>query len=184
MGWRIGTTSVHTKGQKKPIVGFMQRSNQEHADATWVIATHKTPKEARAQEYIFSLKYQIPTIPFTPRKGLSANGYVHDKIALRKIFSFFNTENSALKLLLDLGLSRNYPHHQAQTRNANKRNINITLCADRRGKTPMHLISIFGNDIAGRKKLESMGLSIRSVKKIQKIGDLKLFKLIMEKFAC
>ncbi|MDO8659788.1 MAG: UvrD-helicase domain-containing protein, partial [Candidatus Parcubacteria bacterium] len=165
VGWRIGTTSIHTKGQRKSMVGFVQRSNQEHADATWVIATHKTQNEARIQEYILSLKYQIPTIPFTPRKGISFNGYVHDKDALKKIFSSFSTEESAIKLLSDLGLSRNYPHHQPQNHNSNRRNVNITLCADNRGNTTMHHISTFGNDIIGRKKLESLGLSIRSAKK-------------------
>ena len=165
IGWRIGTTSVYTKGQRKKILGFMQRSNQEHADAIWVIATHQTPSKARIQEYIWSLKYQIPTIPFTPRKGLSVNGYVHDKIALKEIFSSLNTENSALKLLSDLGLSKAHPHHQPRNHNSARRNINVTLCADRRGKTPMHLVSTFGNDIIGRKKLESLGLSVRLAKK-------------------
>ncbi|TSC77988.1 MAG: DNA helicase II / ATP-dependent DNA helicase PcrA [Parcubacteria group bacterium Gr01-1014_24] len=164
-GWRIGTTSIHTKGQKKPVVGFIQRSNQEHADATWVIATHKTQREARIKEYQLSLRYQIPTLPFVPRRGFSINGYVHDNTALKEIFSSFNTENSALKLLSGLGLSRDHPHHQPQARNANRRNINITLCADRRGKNPMHLISTFGNDDIGRKKLESFGFSVRPAKK-------------------
>jgi DNA helicase-2/ATP-dependent DNA helicase PcrA len=125
-GWRIGTTQVHTRGQRKPVIGFIQRSNQEHADATWIIATHQTSNEARIQEYIFSLKYQIPTLPFVPRKGLSIGGYIHDKNSLKKIFSSFDTEKSALKLLADIGLSRDYPHHYPQVRNANRRNVNIT----------------------------------------------------------
>ena len=143
----------------------MQRSNQEHADATWIIGTYKTQNEARVQEYILSLRYQIPTIPFTPRKGISFNGYVHDKDALKNIFSSFDTENSALKLLTAHGLSRNRPHHQPQAHNSNRRNINITLCADKRGNTSMHHISTFGNDDIGRKKLESLGISVRSAKK-------------------
>ena len=164
-GWRIGTTSIYTKGQKKSVVGFIQRSNQEHADSTWIVSTHKTQKDALVQEYVLSLKYQIPTIPFTPRKRLGANGYVHDGIALKEIFSSFDTEKSAQRLLSDLGFLRNHPHHQPQTHNSNRRNINVTLCADRRGKTPMHLISTFGNDSDGRKKLESLGFSVRSAKK-------------------
>ncbi len=164
IGWRIGTTSIYTKGQKKSTLGFIQRSNQEHADAIWVIATHKTQNESRINEYILSLKYQIPTIPFTPRKGLSIGGYVHDKNALGKIFSSFNTESSAEKLLSDIGLSKNYPHHRPQTSNSNRRNINITLCADRRGLNPMHLISMHGNDEIGKEKLKSLGLSVRQSK--------------------
>lgn len=165
VGWRIGTTSVYTKGQKKSIVGFIMRSNQEHADAVWVIATHENEQQARIQEYIFSLKYQIPTIPFTPRKGLSISGYVHDKIALNKIFSSLDTETSALKILSDIGLSREHPHHFPQTHNSNRRNINITLCADKRGKNPMHLVSMFGNDTLGKEAIKSLGFSVRPTKK-------------------
>lgn len=165
VGWRIGTTSIYTNGQKKSVAGFVQRSNQEHSDKTWVIATYNSENEARVGEYIFSLKYRLPTIPFTPRKGISKNGYVHDIQALKKIFSSFDTKNSALKLLADLGFSKDYPHHLAQASNSNRRNINIRLCGDRRGKTPMHLISIFGNDSLGKKKLESIGLSVRKAKK-------------------
>jgi DNA helicase-2/ATP-dependent DNA helicase PcrA len=165
IGWRIGTTSIQTKGQKRSMIGFIQRYNQEHADATWVIATHQTPQQARIQEYIFSLKYQLPTIPFTPRKGLSVNGYVHDVTALKEIFSSLNTEDGAHKLLSDLNLSREHPHHLPQNHNSNRVNINITLCADKRGKKPMHLISMFGNDNLIKEKLQSHGFSIRAAKK-------------------
>jgi DNA helicase-2/ATP-dependent DNA helicase PcrA len=164
VGWRIGTTSVYTKSKVKSVVGFMQRSNQEHADAVWIIGTYKTQNEARVGEYILSLKYQIPTIPFTPRKGISYNGYVHDKTALEKIFSSFDTEKSAKRLLLDLGFFIEHPHHKPQSHNSNRRNINVVLCGDKRSKTPMHLISIFGNDPEGKEKLKSLGISIRPSK--------------------
>jgi DNA helicase II / ATP-dependent DNA helicase PcrA len=160
-GWRIGTTSIYTNGQKKSIAGFIQRSIQEHADATWVIGTHETPNQARIQEYILSLQYQIPTIPFTARKGLSVQGYVHDAEALKEIFSSFDTETSALRLLSDKGLSRDYPHHQPQAHNSNRRNINITLCGDRRGKNPMHILTMSGNDEEGKRKLVALGFSVR-----------------------
>lgn len=164
VGWRIGATQVYTNSQKKPVIGFVQRCNQEHADSAWIISTHKTSAEARVQEYILSLKYQIPTLPFTPRKGASIGGYVHDKISIAKIFSSFNTRTAALKLLSDFGLPLAHPHYRPQARNSNRRNINVTLCADRRGKTPMHLISFFGNDESGKKSVESLGFSIRSAK--------------------
>ncbi|KKQ35694.1 MAG: UvrD/REP helicase [Candidatus Nomurabacteria bacterium GW2011_GWB1_37_5] len=164
-GWRIGTTQVYTKSQKQPIIGLALRNNQEHADSSWVIAVHKTPNEARILEYNLSLKYRIPTIPFTARKGLSLNGYVHDQVTINKIFSSFNTEQSAKELLFSYGLSQEHPHHHAKSNNSNRRNLNITLCADRRGKTPMHLISMSGNDDMGSRVLKSLGLSVRPAKK-------------------
>ena len=40
VGWRLGTTQTHTRGQVKPVVGFLQRARQERADALWVVSTH------------------------------------------------------------------------------------------------------------------------------------------------
>ncbi|MBI5798477.1 MAG: UvrD-helicase domain-containing protein, partial [Candidatus Yonathbacteria bacterium] len=41
VGFRIGVSQVYTKGQKKPVVGFAQRVNQERADKLWIISAHK-----------------------------------------------------------------------------------------------------------------------------------------------
>ena len=78
VGYRLGTSQVYTRGQVKPVIGFMQRARQEHADAVWVISTHESENEARFHEYVLSLRYRIPTFPFVPRKGGSVNGLVHD----------------------------------------------------------------------------------------------------------
>lgn len=165
VGWRLGTTQVYTAGQKKPMVGFKQRLLQEHADALWVIGTHSSENEARAEEYILSLKYQIPTLPFVPRKGGSRNGLVHDQNYLSRVFASLNTELGARRLLADRGLSIDHPHHRPRSRNSSRRNVVVTLCGDRRGRSPMHLLSIVGNDEEGRKKLKKFGFSVRSAKK-------------------
>ncbi len=165
VGWRLGTTQVYTKGQKKSVVGLVQRSNHEHADATWVVSTHHSIQEARVHEYILSLTYQIPTVPFTPRRGLSTHGYVHDETALRQIFSSVDTEKSARTLLADYHLSLSFPHHRPQSGKSARKNINVTLCGDRRGKTPMHRISIVGSDSDTRALLVSHGFSVRPEKK-------------------
>ncbi len=165
VGWRLGTTQIYTKGQKKSVVGLIQRSNHEHADATWVVSTHHSIQEARVHEYILSLTYQIPTIPFIPRRGLSTHGYVHDENALKQIFSSVDTEKSARKLLSDYYLSLSFPHHRPQSSKSVRKNINVTLCGDRRGKTPMHRISMVGSDSETKKLLISHGFSVRLAKK-------------------
>jgi DNA helicase-2/ATP-dependent DNA helicase PcrA len=164
MGWRLGVTQVYTKGQRNPIVGFKLRTNQEHADALWIIGVHASMQEARISEYTLSLSYRIPTLPFVARKGLSVNGYVHDQKALKAIFDTFHTDTSAQKLLEDYHLSPGHPHHRAQSRDSNRRNITLTLCGDRRGKKPMHRISMTGNDAIGARTLTKLGLSVRTVK--------------------
>jgi len=53
------------------------------------------------------------------------------------------------------------PHFLPQSRNSGRRNLNVTLCGDRRGATPMHRISMAGNDEPGRAILAGLGFSVR-----------------------
>jgi DNA helicase-2/ATP-dependent DNA helicase PcrA len=162
VGYRLGTSQVYTRGQVDPVVGFVQRARQEHADALWVVATHATENAARADEYVTSLRYQIPTIPFVARKGRSANGLCHDPDWIAEVFTAIDTSAGAARLLSDRGLTVAHPHYRPQSRNSSRRNIVVSLCGDRRGATPMHRIAIAGNDAAGRERLESLGLAVRS----------------------
>ncbi|WP_244592766.1 UvrD-helicase domain-containing protein [Azospirillum palustre] len=163
-GWRLGTSQVYTAGQVKPMVGFMQRLLQERADALWIVGTHSSENDARADEYIASLRYQIPTLPFVPRRGRSENGLVQDAAYLSKVFSSFDTDAGAARLLADRGLPMDHPHHRPRSRNASRRNVVLTLCGDRRGPTPMHRISIVGNDEPGSAALRELGFSVRAAK--------------------
>lgn len=165
VGFRLGVSAVYTKAAKKPMVGFQQRCNQEHADAVWVVGVHQTPTEARVAEYTFSLRYGIPTLPFVARKGMSVNGYVNDQKTLLRIFASFDTTASGYRLLSDLGLARSHPHHRAQATRSNRRNIVLTLCGDRRGTASFHRISIVGSDREGKQKLAEAGYSVRKAKK-------------------
>jgi DNA helicase-2/ATP-dependent DNA helicase PcrA len=166
-GYRLGTTQVYTKGQKKPMVGLSQRLMHEHGDALWVISTHESENEARLEEYVLSLRHQLPTLPFVPRKKNSldgAGGLVHDGRYLDRVFCAFDTEAGARRLLEERGLSHEHPHYRPRSRDSKRRNVVVTLCGDRRGRTPMHRISMVGNDEAGREALESAELSVRPVK--------------------
>ncbi len=164
-GYRIGTSQVYTRGQVKPVVGYQQRAAQEHADALWIIGTHASENEARADEIITSLRYGIPTLPFTPRKGQSCNGLVHDPEFIGRVYASVDSAANAQRLLNDVGLDPAQPHHLPQSRYSKRRNVVITLCGDQRGKTPMHRISIVGTDADDKAALQTLGLSIRPAKK-------------------
>src|SRR5580700_4056166 len=133
VGYRLGTSQVYTQGQARPMVGFKQRCLQEHADALWIVRTHTSENEARIDEAVTSLRFGLPV-----------------------------TLVSAERLLEEVGLDIDRPHHQPQGRNSNRRNIVITLCGDRRGGTPMHRISVVGISPKDRAVLELMGLSVRA----------------------
>jgi DNA helicase-2/ATP-dependent DNA helicase PcrA len=164
VGYRLGTSQVYTRGQARPMLGFKQRCLQEHADALWVLGTHASENEARAEEMLLSLRYGLPTLPFVARKGGSSNGLVHDAKLIEHVFRSLDTASSAERLLSDRKLDVRAPHHRPQSRNSNRRNVVVTLCGDRRGTWPMHRISIVGNDEAGRAALCSIGLSVRPAK--------------------
>jgi DNA helicase-2/ATP-dependent DNA helicase PcrA len=164
VGFRVGTTQVYTRGQKRPVVGLAQRLHQEHADALWVISTHVSDSAAREDECLASLRYGLPMLPFVARKTGRDTGLVQDQTALDRIFGSLDTRAGAERLLTDRGLAVDQPHFRPRSRNANRRNVVVTLCGDRRGRSPMHRISMVGNDADGREALASLGLSVRAVK--------------------
>ncbi len=165
VGWRLGTTQVHTRGEVKPVVGFKQRALQEHADELWVVGVHPTENAARAEETILSLRHGIPTLPFVPRKGASSKGLVHDGQAITRIFEAVAGGAAGARALLQArGLSEGHPHHRAQASEGRRRNVTLTLCGDRRGRTPMHRLAMVGKDAEGRRALESLGHSVRGAK--------------------
>ncbi|HEX5901476.1 MAG TPA: UvrD-helicase domain-containing protein, partial [Solirubrobacteraceae bacterium] len=130
-GCRVGVTRTYTDGQIKPVIGLQQRCNHEHGDASWVVSVHPSEAEARAAEHLLSVRHGLPTIPFVARGGD------------------------------DAGLDVEQPHDAPATREGRRRNLTITLCGDRRGKTPMHRVAMGGRDPEVRRALEAGGISVR-----------------------
>ena len=162
-GFRVGTSRTYTNGRVKPVVGFMQRSRQEHADAAWVVSTHDTEGEARAAETTLALKYQVPMLPFVARAG-SENGLVANQALIDRVFSEVECVEGGHRLLADSGLRPEIPHYLPQSFTGRRRNVVVTLCGDRRGRTAMHRISMVGRDDEGRRALEGLGLSVRQAR--------------------
>jgi DNA helicase-2/ATP-dependent DNA helicase PcrA len=165
VGFRVGTTCVHTNGQRKPRLGLAQRCLQEGADAGWVISTHADEAEARAHEAILAAEYGLPPLPFNARPSKPANGVVASQELLDEVFSSVDTGARGIQLLADAGLDPDHPHHSAQASTGFRRKLTITLCGDSRGRSPMHRLSIFGEDDEGRRSLEGLGLSVRPARK-------------------
>jgi DNA helicase-2/ATP-dependent DNA helicase PcrA len=163
-GYRLGTSQVYTQGQEKPMLGYEQRSLQEHADALWIIRAHESENEARIDEVLTSLRFGLPTCPFVPRKGKGTKGFSHDAGHLRRVFGELDTVTAAERLLEEVGLDIDRPHHSPRSRNSKRRNIVITLCGDAHGGTPMHRISMVGVTPTDRAGLEALGFSVRAAK--------------------
>ncbi|GJG87587.1 hypothetical protein tb265_27680 [Gemmatimonadetes bacterium T265] len=167
-GWRVGTSQVYTRGRKKPMVGFAQRCLQEHADALWVVGVHASEQAARVEEALLSLRYALPTVPFVARAVAGAadgRSVVGDQAALDAIFAGVDTADGARRLLADRGLALDAPHHRPRSRNANRRNVVLTLCGGNGSRAAAaHRISMVGNDPEGRAALENAGLAVRAAK--------------------
>jgi hypothetical protein len=154
----------------KPVVGVAIRTRGERADAAWVISTHATEADARYSEALLSAKYGLPTVPFIARpvRDRSGRSLVGDQYLLDRLFDELDTENGARQLLSEAGLAFERPHFQSGTftrTEVRRRRLAISLCGDRRGRSPMHRIALFGYDEEGKRALEGIGLSVRPARR-------------------
>ena len=115
VGWRLGITRSLSVRLKVEI----------GADKIVGIACHDTEWEARCNETILSLKYQIPTIVFKLRNGKVNQEYID------RVFSEFDTYGNAQRLADDLGINLNEPHYcrDATTLGKGRTKINFLMCS-------------------------------------------------------
>ena len=161
-GYRLGTSQIYTDAVRKPVIGFKQRCLQEHADAVWLVDAFDNENDARELEHVLSLRYGITTLPFVARRGKSVNGLASDQSRLDRLHRALGDEGRVQALMEDWGLDRNAPHHVPQSAPGRRKNLVVTLYAERRGATPMHRIALSGNDAEGREAVQSLGLNPRT----------------------
>ncbi|MDA8230736.1 MAG: UvrD-helicase domain-containing protein [Magnetospirillum sp.] len=164
-GFRLGTSQVYTAGQRHSVIGYQQRCIQEHGDAVWLVRAFDNEQDARDLEHRLSLKYGITTFPFVARKGGSSNGLVHDQDRLDRLHRDLMLDARVSELMADFRLDPDAPHHIPRSEPGRRRNLTLTLNADRRGSAPMHRIAISGNDAEGASALAELGLSARRYKR-------------------
>src|SRR5438270_12040356 len=68
VGYRLGTTrGVRASKDGMIVSGLQVRTNQEVADAIWLVKSCSTSAEARFHEHFLSVRYGIPTMVFFVR---------------------------------------------------------------------------------------------------------------------
>jgi superfamily I DNA/RNA helicase len=92
--------------------------------------------------------------------------YTHreDQSLITEIFGRFDTAKSGATLLADEGFDPDQRHLVPRSYDGGRRIVTVTLCADRRGTTPMHLVAVGGRDPEARAALEKLGLNVRPAK--------------------
>ncbi len=116
VGFRIGTTrGVRSSKDREILSGLQVRTNQEVADAIWILHSAHSLAEALYHEQFYSVKYGIPTMVFfvRGRKMEMTQDWVD------RLYREVDSEAGAARLMADLHLDRRYPHHRpgAVTRN-------------------------------------------------------------------
>lgn len=133
-GYRIGQTQGVRSRKGEITNGLFVRLNQEHGDKMWVLAICGDKEQASCLEQLYAFKYGIPTTVFHDngrRLNLSQK-------SIDTIFSEIDTENKVQKLMEDLLIFPEYPHH--------------TCNAVIRGGTVRQIINVsaFGGKITGK----------------------------------
>jgi DNA helicase-2/ATP-dependent DNA helicase PcrA len=109
VGYRLGTTrGVRASKDGVILSGLQVRTNQEVADAVWIVRSCRSSAEARYFEHYYSVRYGIPTMVFFVR------GRRMDMTQewIDRLFRDIDTEAQAAQLMADLHIDRRYPHHR------------------------------------------------------------------------
>lgn len=119
MGFRVGITQK--SGTTR--TSFVVRSQQEGADALWVLGWYPNREEAALAEYRIALKYGVPTVPFNVRNNCSWATW-----NTKSLFQEFG--QNGLKVVADFGLDLDRPIYRpkASGREAAVA-VNVALCS-------------------------------------------------------
>lgn len=155
LGFRIGVTRRYRSySAQQQTIGFIQRTNQENADAVWVIEICRTEEEARYWENFYAATYGLPTVTFKAVAGTKM-----PQTAIDRLFASVDTERGARALLAAKQMSFDYPHHTPKcTTLRRRRNFSVTLCKDGR-HNPLHYCEVLGSDMNDAARLRDAGLN-------------------------
>ena len=165
-GFRLGRSRPETDAGRRRD-GPAQALRRERADASWVIGTHTDHASARLGVAALSLRYGIPTAPFSacsPRGGGGGRASSDRRPPRRALGGCEDADTlaGAARLLADEGLSFAHPHFRAEASVAASRGrtLSISLCGAGGSGRPLHSVALRGSDEAGRAAAEARGLLI------------------------
>ncbi len=169
VGYRLGVTrGVRASKDGEIVSGLQVRTNQEVADAIWIVRATSDPSEARFYEHFYSVRYGIPTMVFWVRGRRMAMGQQW----VDRLYSEVDTTAGAEQLLADLGQDKRYPHHRpgAVTRESwARRLVLFTMFGDGRPHTMRpwheHRVQLVTTGEALRRTAETAGFPCRDSNK-------------------
>lgn len=168
MGYRIGTTigarsdGIHTH----KISGLAQRGNQEHADKMWLLKVCRTKDEALYFEQFFAFEYGIPTMIF----HTTGRNMRFSQAAINRLYAEIDTVSRAKRLMADLQLHPDLPHHRpkgiAGEKDPQRVVVNLSLFGETRRSeaSPWHAhrIALNTTDVTLKTQMSAQGFSVRA----------------------
>jgi DNA helicase-2/ATP-dependent DNA helicase PcrA len=171
-GWRVGRTVGSRPAQQgRQRHGLFVRTNQEHADAAWVLRVCDSLGEAAFYEAFYAANYGLPTTCFHD----IGRGLAMDERWIGRLYDSIETEVRAKELLTDCELTVEFPHHRPQ--NGSRRgSVNLTMFSDRRAEVGYHRVQWSSNrsDVAAR--LRSAGFELRPSKSAESLRYEKVYQ--------
>ncbi len=164
-GYRIGITKCQRRGWKGGVShdqhGFIVRSNQEHADKMWILRIAVSFGEARFWEEFYAAKYGLPTMVFhSVGRGTLMGGDAW----IQKLYAELDTESAAQRLLRDLDMRSDFPHHRPQA-GSRRQSLNLVMFGgwrtSRRNCVGEHRIQWSGRRADVAEKLKAQGHPVR-----------------------
>ncbi|MEO1059341.1 MAG: UvrD-helicase domain-containing protein, partial [Actinomycetota bacterium] len=159
-GWRIGRTTGARPSRAGHVQhGLFVRSNQEHADAIWILEVCDSVADASYFEAYYAATYGLPTACFHAKgRALSM-----DDDRLERLYDRLDTDRGAKQLMADRLLSIEFPHHRPQN-GARRQVVNLTMFSDRRTNVGYHRVQWSSNRDDVIDRLRSAGVKLRSSK--------------------
>ncbi len=157
-GWRVG----RTVGARPPREGKLQHglvvsTNQEHADAAWILKACASMGEAAYFESFFAAEYGLPTACFHDAGRAPA---MNDEW-LTRLYSSIETDLRAKLLMEDRLLHREFPHHRTQN-GARRSAIDLTMFSDCRSEVGYHRVQWSSHRADVIEALQRGGVTLRS----------------------
>ena len=161
LGFRIGKTKgvQGRKADAEPTSGLMVRANGEVADRMYILKTVQTAGEAAYWEQFYAFQYGIPTMVFHVRGRRMAM----DQAQVSALFRGIDTRERASRLLEDLGMCEEYPHHRPSAvvqGDSERRLVNLTFFGGPRAQLTRpwheHRVSLISSGAAFRERVEAV----------------------------
>ena len=159
-GYRLGLAkSMRPRSVGQEDIGLRVRVNQEHADAAWILKVCGSRADAAYWEAYYAAEYGLPTAVY---HGLGRDLALSDAL-LERLFLELDTASRAKRLMADLDLHPDFPHHRPQN-GRNRQCLNLTMFADRRGSAAYHRVQWSTNRLDLAERLSRAGFLIRPAK--------------------